>query len=121
VENPFSEPHEPSKGGEELWAIARLAEPVGRLGDHFVRAVNGLVKTIRPDWYRPIGACGGQNGQSSHDGDVQFGRIKRTALRPVALREVRKIAASRTEKRKEWRESGVCKADPGKRLTWTTH
>ena len=69
-------------------AIAHLAEPVDRQGDHFVRAANGLVKTIRTDWYRPIGMCGGQNGQGSHNGEVKLGRIERTALRPVALHKV---------------------------------
>jgi len=48
---------------------------------------------------------------------VKFGRIERAALRPVALHEVRKIAESGTEKRKEWRDSGVCTADPGMGLT----
>jgi hypothetical protein len=47
VKNPSSDAHEPSKGGEELWVFSHLAEPVGRHGDLFVRAAEGLVKTIR--------------------------------------------------------------------------
>ena len=77
-------------------AIAHLAGPVDRQGDHFVCAANRLVKTIRMDWYRPIGRCGGQDGQDPHNRDVKSGRIERTALRTVALHKVRKATESGT-------------------------
>jgi hypothetical protein len=48
VKNPFSDAHEPSKGGRGAVGIAHLAESVDhRHADHFVSAANGLVKTIR--------------------------------------------------------------------------
>jgi hypothetical protein len=83
----------------------------------------GTVTTLyvrRTDWSRPLAGLVQTNWHvrrtersKSHKGDAKFGRIERTALRPVTLHKVRKTAASGTKKRKEWRDSGVCTADPG--------
>ena len=47
--------------GERSCGIAHLAEPVGRLGDHFARAAD-------------------RTGQDSRNGNVRFGHIRRRTL-----------------------------------------
>ena len=76
-------------------AIAHLADSVDRQGDHFLRAANGLVKTIRMDWYRPAVLCGERGGHDARAPRWSSGTITAAASQSPAAAMVAAVELQR--------------------------